>query len=237
MITKNVKNRKLRNDADFMAACEQLLSLLEGSLEHQHYITSFSEIGDSLSQWRAYCKRGGVSIGFSPNALLGAGTIGKLGGVQSFGLEILKVRYISDGSFSKATSDLLEFFDIWLSQADNSEERQNLFENTLGSVVCHYKHDGFSEECEWRLVVSDESPLTDLRCDFRCSASMLIPYKVVRLLGRAIPARSLDQIITEVIIGPGPHMELNQRSIRMYFDQLGLKSIPVRCSSIPYRDW
>jgi len=220
-----------------MAARKQLLSLLEGPLESQHYITSLSEIGDSLSQWRAYCKRGGLSIGFSPNALLGAGVIDKLGGVQRFDLEILKVRYISDGSFSQATNDLLEFFDIWLSEAENPEQRKNLFENTLGSVVCHYKHDGFSEEREWRLVVSDESPLTDLHCDFRCSPSVLIPYKVVRLLGGADSARSLEQIITEVIIGPGPHMQLNQRSIRMYFDQLGLEGIPVRCSSIPYRDW
>ena len=44
---------------------------LSGELGSQTYIFSLSENGDLLSQWRAYCPHGGVSIGFSKRVLEG----------------------------------------------------------------------------------------------------------------------------------------------------------------------
>jgi hypothetical protein len=237
VISKNVKDWKLSGNEDYRSAQKQLLSFIKSPLATQYYIASFSEVGDALSQWRAYCKRGGVSIGFSAESLLKARTEHQLDGtIPGIDLNVCKVRYIGDGRFSEATEDLLEFFSIWQDEAENPEQRTILFENTLSSLVCYYKHIGFEEEREWRLVVSDESHSPDLQYDIRTSSSMLIPYIPVVLLGDA-PQRMLDQIITEVIVGPGPHMELNERAIRMYFALIGMSHIPVLCSSIPYRDW
>jgi hypothetical protein len=36
----------------------------------RYYVISFSEAGNSLSQWRGYCSNGGVSLGFSARQLI-----------------------------------------------------------------------------------------------------------------------------------------------------------------------
>jgi hypothetical protein len=238
VITKNVRDWKIQEDIDYSSARSQLLSFIEEPIATQHFIASFSEVGDSLSQWRAYCKQGGVSLGISPHSLLSADVVNQAGvRIRDVDLNLFKVRYISHESFSEATDGLLEFFSIWLEQAEDDAQRRMLYENVLGSLVCHYKHAGFLEEREWRLVVSEESPSRDLQLDFRPSVSSLIPYVQVRLFGNRAETRSLDQIVTEVIVGPGSHMELNRRAIERYLAQRGMSQIPVRCSSIPYRHW
>jgi Protein of unknown function (DUF2971) len=56
-------------DPEFSAFKEFLLEALEHFKDLNVYITSYSEKGNDLGQWRAYTPRGGVALGFDSNEL------------------------------------------------------------------------------------------------------------------------------------------------------------------------
>jgi hypothetical protein len=66
------------------------------------FVTSFSENGDDLSQWRAYCaSEGGVSLGFSNEALESRWIADPAGGRASWvGGSLMKVRYLDKGNYA-----------------------------------------------------------------------------------------------------------------------------------------
>jgi Protein of unknown function (DUF2971) len=133
-------------------------------VEHGHipaYVISFSERGNTLSQWRAYAPRDGVAIGFYRGALRK---------VQKFALH--RCRYLSQEPQTAAQRRALSrLFDKqvqnWISFA-SSLIRGDLRRHSAGTRVdtthamlvsqamiwaalC-IKHDGFAEEREWRLI-------------------------------------------------------------------------------------
>ena len=52
------------NEKGLLDICQKSIESSVISKEYQ-FISSFSEEGDLLSQWRAYCPKGGVSLGFT----------------------------------------------------------------------------------------------------------------------------------------------------------------------------
>ena len=64
----------------------QLLEKVENSRHRGEFVASFSESGDDLSQWRAYCSAGpGFSIGFHAAALRTQWVSNPNGGEPFFG--------------------------------------------------------------------------------------------------------------------------------------------------------
>ena len=120
------------------------------------YITSFSENGDLLSQWRAYCEYGvGYSIGFSPqNPLFSPG--------RSNPFTLIKCLYkeIDQRRLARA---LVSTFDeqYWSTTPEDQPDIPSKFRawvansqwmHCLAVFISMCKHAGFEAEAEWRLV-------------------------------------------------------------------------------------
>jgi len=188
------------------------------------YVGSFSEEGDSLSQWRAYTQNGiGFSLGFKDNDLASLAT------KQSY--RLAKCLYDEKGQ-SKTIAKLIE----WLESA-NKDIAQSLFWGGLIEVAPLLKHPAFRDEKEWRIIGamsgfssafrSDESP------EFRPGRSMLIPYRRFKLEDDHGYLR-----VREAYMGPTPHVELAHASLAMVGNTKKMgEHVTVQPSKVPYRSW
>jgi hypothetical protein len=193
------------------------------------FVASFSERGDLLSQWRAYCPHGaGFSIGFTYDQLLPA--IKK----ESPNARLVKCVYqldeqvkIVDELISRALShvdkDQLE---------DSSQIISALLMHDVSNLASVFKHPAFEEEKEWRIVVGPfVSAMTDV--SFRPGKSMLVPYCSFSLC-----ANEERLLMQKVNVAPNPHGILSGWSaIDAIFRHNAYSCEGVHQSSIPYRSW
>jgi hypothetical protein len=207
-----------------------------GSENVDLYVASFSDDGDSLSQFRAYGgQTAGFALGFRRDQL--AQAVPK-------GFEIERCIYepkeqcelvnaFIETSLEHAlakTSELGDFTAGIVAEADLSL--------ILRRYALIFKHGKFHEEREWRIIspvlrnpapsylVPEETELA-----FRQGKSMLIPY-------RRVPLKDDKNNfpLHEVVVGPNPNKEQSRRSVQ----SLLTSQDPVpkaRSSDIPYRSW
>ena len=157
---------------------ERLLWLLEIMPRYAVFVTSFSEVGDSLSQWRAYSPGGiGFSIGFNAKAIA-QGRVDLSGDEPLPALvRLARVRYLSEDADSNL-DEILNFAEIlggWVAKSDPPKDLIPSTASTLAVFAPIFKHNAFKEECEWRLILSglpDSMPPKK----FRAGRSMLVPY-------------------------------------------------------------
>lgn len=191
-------------------------------------VASFSEHGDDLSQWRAYSKGVGYSIGFSYDALVEAATAAGW---------ILAPCVYGEHEQKKLMTALLEE-----ALAETERQPRNKFEEAMrykgGNIAFYlnryaaiFKNKHFEAEQEWRLIspqVSSDAP----GFAFREGASTIIPYYELPL--------SLDKNgaikLKEIYVGPSPSADLARRAVRSLLLSKQLK-IDVHLSEIPYRHW
>jgi len=185
--------------------------------DFQMYITCFCEEGDLLSQWRAYGKKQGYSLGFDSNLLKGLSDV-----------EIFPVQY--------GITNPQEYFRQELQAARQksahpgvSEWHQSLW---ILPRFARAKNPSFAEEREWRLIVqldhykrisSDEM---NLNIKFRTSPLGPISYVI-----NSFP----KDCLREIIIGPGPNSRICEQSVRSLLDFYKFGKVNVRVSKIPYR--
>ncbi len=145
------------------------------------YVVCFCTESDLLSQWRAYAaSRPGYAVGFDSHALQRSGSVQRLRPVtydeadqKSLVREALA--FYADGLERFDHGSHVRDFAVTAALDDTA---QVLFE----CVFC-FKHPGFAEEKEWRLV---HTPLQDQHTPlFRTGRAGLIPYVELRPYGAA----------------------------------------------------
>ena len=191
-------------------------------------VCSFSEVRDSLSQWRAYGDgMSGFAIGFSGESLAEVVT------QQQFYLVPCLYAQIEQEALVRALVD--ELLQENLERDMGGKERflppgGNLWPylNRYGPIL---KDATFSEEKEWRIITRPLMCTFD-RFDYRQGKSMLIPYYRLPLAD----AQGRLQI-EEVVIGPTPHVEQSQHSLVSFLISQGLLQVSVSDSAVPYRSW
>jgi hypothetical protein len=205
------------------------------------FVASFSELGDSLSQWRAYSSGGiGFSIGFDPSALRIQSVTNALSGkpVSVMG-RLARVRYVradddpSIDSVIAAIDQHASFMDDNLIKnlpGPEKPSRGDLFRAVASTMAPVFKNEAFSEEHEWRLILS-KSPRPMPLKQFRAGKSMLIPYV------EAEPTGEGSYFINEVVVGPTPHPALSKKAVESLFKSIGQPQVVVRESMAPYRHW
>lgn len=197
-------------------------------------VCSFSEQGDSLSQWRAYGgAASGFAIGFSGTSLRKISD-DQQGWLAPVVYDEVKQRIL----VRKLLDDVLEENRKVL---DNQEPRPT--GGNLGAYLSRYapilKHKSFQEEREWRIITR---PLlcTGDRFGYRPGASMLIPYYRLPLADQKWLG------IREIIIGPTPHADQSHNSVgglllkndcRTYGILPDDDFVAIRSSEVPYRSW
>jgi len=215
--------RRRRNEAG-----RRLIEFTKAALKEfqgwQTFVTSFSEDGDLLSQWRGYCPPGqGLSLGFPVEMLR------ERAAAQSF--EFAPCIY--DPSEQRAMAvDMIEKRLDRQGDEDPTEADGLGLAFALHELAARLKHPAFSEEKEWRLV-SKPHVVAIPGLEFREGRSFIVPYRQFAL------AASADRLVTlgDITIGPTPHPRLAQQSVLAIIRKQFITTGPVRISKAPYRVW
>jgi hypothetical protein len=191
-------------------------------------VASFSEVRDSLSQWRAYGHGAGFCIGFRNDQLSEI--------VKANKLYLARCVYDLAHQESLVQALIEEVRDENLKRRDSGDESVRLppggnllaYLRRYGPIL---KHSSFAEEREWRIITMPQANVNQ-RFHFREGPSMLIPfYKLpLALEGGDLP-------IEEVVVGPAPHPERSMASVRNFLVSRGLRVVKVTVSEVPYRNW
>lgn len=209
---------------------ERINSRLESIEEANIFVCSFSEDGNLLSQWRAYCPNAnGFSIGFEYSQLQGPMDR------QSF--KLVKCIYdyaIHTQIIRQLILKSIETFHTkakLLNENSGAEDAAKEFVSKFFQISPMLKDSSFSEEKEWRLI-SDPIPVNNPQVRFREGKSMIIPYFEFKLV-----KEDEHLSIRRIFIGPTPHNNLSNGSVRDLLFANGVKSWEIRLSRIPYRGW
>lgn len=204
------------------------------------FVSCFCEDKDLLSQWRGYgAGIGGYSIGFKRRDLLVVSADRSLG---PYGAE--RVDYDEGSLRDELRSNLRDAVHRYGETLDGAdlETRLRAWQTLMGGYFSEigfnalaHKSPGFAEEREWRIVVRarrrDALEANLLR--FRPGAVGLIPYLELDVRG----ADGARPLIGEIVVGPTPHAELAERSLRLLLSSLGFggDDVVVSHSQIPLR--
>lgn len=192
------------------------------------YVTCFSEVEDSLSQWRGYCPPGfGYSIGFDGARLR------KVAQPQGFRLEKCIYDYQEQKRAAEAWSH--RTLNRLLPSAANVNDiadyvRSNCppFLEDFVAFAPFQKDASFKAEIEWRLVAL--VPSNDPRLRLRPARTMLVRYLPIKL-----HLNPNEPLVWNVQVGPTPHPKLAGDAVCHYFNKVHIQN-GVGRSHIPYRD-
>lgn len=217
-------NALIANDKitdEFWGHIDRMLEYL--SDKKLSYVCSFSEEPDLLSQWRAYCpSNSGYSLGFSRKDLI------ELAKKQDFRLE--QCVYDRAVQLEKLTI-LFEKYLGELSGRDELEESLNIaakFGRDMIELAPLFKNPSFKEEKEWRLV---SSLIVDTEVKFREGISTIVPFIEFDLACNDVLC------LKELVIGPTPHPDLSESSIKKLMVEKLDSMLNIVKSDIPYRTW
>ena len=212
------------------------------------YITSFCKTNDEkvkehglLSQWRGYGQRGGYAIVFETSGLM---QLLKKESEKNWGVLLAgDVIYSSDDpknihkEFEEGERVIQNFY---LNQ--NDPESQENIDFAIMQCACRYKHWGFEEEKEVRIVAiphnkrthdyaNEEDGITKQQLEFFIRSGTPVPY-VALFDGITLPPKKCLPI-KRIIVGPHPNKNERVRAVEILLDQYGIKA-KVSPSEIPY---
>jgi len=213
--------------------------------ETEAYIVSFcDDEGDRLSQWRAYGRGDGYALGFDRNELE------KLK-EKEFRINWLDSIYIDSVCYGDSEEmpealkgDLQDCIELLKARYIGTAIDENVTDDALNEMfkpfikcLSRFKHKGFSEEKEIRLIsflpnLTGDSRERDGRLEkvikFRASQKTLVPYMEL-FEGRDILP------IKKIRVGPSPYVEMKKHSIQILLKKKGIDPDIVTISQIPYR--
>jgi len=219
----NNEKKKHGNKADHFF--DKVLKEIHGIEKLNVHIVSFTANGDLLSQWRAYCPKGGVSIGFRYNDLK---TLAKRNN-----FEVRKCIY--DETIKREI--LQEVIDIHLEFLEEGEPIQNLtkgFIAILAKVAPCFKNQAFEEEQEWRLI-SDLVSVKNKNIGIRATADTMFPYYRFDLNGLEDIKSKRNLSFDRYVIGPSAHSNLSSDAFGYFLNKYDLHLDVIVNSNIPYR--
>lgn len=193
------------------------------------YIACLSFHGDDLSQWRAYGRQRGFSIGFDTAQLRSLCIQAPEFGKPTF-------RYVAYDDAQQANTVTITFNTVVnaLPTTPTGDQMQGAaidFVNAALILAPALKHSAFSGEREIRLHVYRLAATIDgLR--FRSGAMGIVPYIEIDLKD---PGTNEMTLIHEVIIGPQANGPESQRAVKQLLACHSLKDVEVRLSKIPLR--
>jgi hypothetical protein len=232
LVASALDRRRSIRSSPFMSALHQVLgAALETASRTELYVSSLSEQGDQLSQWRGYCPTGnGYAIGVTPITLIPPDS-----DQTRFLVACIYDKSEHEKLVDTMIDDVLTFADTFWTGPDTSDrtlrESFKLFQRVASLLGPALKDPTFSEEAEWRLV-SVASSFPPAHPSFRPGRSTLIPY-FAHPLGDDDGVPLLD----EIVVGPTPYPDLAKHSVEGLLRRHGISRPSVRTSTIPFRDW
>lgn len=214
------------------------------------YVCSFSNAEDDVSQWRAYCPRGGYAIGF-PMERLRALTKAK---TSDFNLRRCEYRRDRQKAIMKAMVDEAlrqepdAYTKVLAGKGDETAKSaircalSNTLHWRLAEKSPTIKSTAFKSEREWRAISKPRSDNYKATRKFRVRNGLTIPYLELSLDDAELwrDARAF--------VGPCAHPKEAREFVRMLLtselqERDGKKPLPTACagrimvSGVPYRYW
>lgn len=233
-----VRQRRLRESssptAEFRSQFASLLGELPIIFERFSkipiYVVCFSEDGDSLDQWRAYCPSGpGFSIGFNSEQTIVTSTIKQhcfiAPCIYDPARQMKLVDALCGNLMMIALNPPPENVKRTKSSKSKFEDRTSFDYVFLASV---FKNPSFKSEKEWR-VVTRALPDKHRQLAFREGRHVPIPHYVFEL---SSPNKRPD---VDIIVGPNSQMSLAIDSVNMLLRNQGWVG-SARPSAVPLRD-
>lgn len=209
--------------------------LMKFSEEVPVFISSFSEKGDVLSQWRGYCpSSNGFSVGFNfiklKKQLVGKGCILRKCIYDKDEQNKIVDRFLQEELESKlaGVSELLTNTESLIKEMDKIGEFVKKILKRLLLVLPILKNEAFEEEQEWRLIGYFPE---DKEIKFREGKTVLIPYREINLVND-----SGELPLASITIGPTPNKLESHKSLNIFLKTKQLDDLGLSVSSIPYRE-
>lgn len=253
-LTKRTNNASSQVDRDRLQLLHESLDMLDTHAQPETCVCCFSEVDDSLSQWRSYGGgKAGFSVGFSREWFAEV--------KETLGISLHRCIYNEEAQEALIQKTIDEFFaaskgagpEYWdppsshlykvrpRGDIDAVGEPFPLFRNAghdfanrLARIAPLIKDKSFEEEKEWRLVAQNVSP-QDL--EYRPGESMIIPYYTI-----PIGDESKFDSIGQITVGPTPHPQLSLTSAMsliataMTLNGSG-SGVAFKVTDIPFRSW
>lgn len=213
----------------------RMLERVQSGLAHEEhrdvypYLVSFSASEDSLSQWRAYGASGsGFAIGYNVATLQRSGRLFRCVYDASVLTEQLRCNYRSDivPLLEECLRGRVNFPPDYLVPGQVNEGLLTYFR----SMAASYKHAGYRDENEWRLVVN----ATKSERRYRTSPLRgIVPYRELPILQPDSGPREPVQ----VIIGPTQEPKSGYAAAAFVLEDAGYVNVDsvLQHSKIPYR--
>jgi hypothetical protein len=200
------------------------------------FVLSFSEMGDQLSQWRAYCPGGnGYALGFKLSNVLFASA-------QQHHFNLVRCEY-DPREQKKLCHYLVQSFrdgmitrqSWWPSDKDVPSRVRAFFARyqwnlALALVMSALKHRGFEEEREWRLV-SQYPDEALYGVAFRPGRFGVTPYFELPLTLKEDDRRQID----EIVIGPTPNRPASRAALDVLLLRCDIAVSRIKVSQTPLR--
>jgi hypothetical protein len=195
-------------------------------------VACFSEKPDDLGQWRGYAGKSGVAIAFRYRDLHFS--------AQSQGFRILRCIYDNETKQRFVDHTLDDAVASYVGPPGPSAEATIAMAQTLiwniDALAPAFKHSGFSEEREWRLV-SAPRPMNHERMGYRSTAESLIPYFKFDLRSKlpGLNPTKENLGIGQIIIGPSRYQQANSDSVGGMLLRNRIDIVTIINSQVPYR--
>jgi hypothetical protein len=243
VLKRLIERKDSARSTEESAYLSEIIDLAHTRRTPNDFVASFSQEGDDLSQWRAYCPgEAGLSIGFSSGALRSQWISDPADGEPSFvGGQLLKVSYLNENDASKIDLAIDDSLHIGTQLHGSTGfsgpiSREQAALAWFALIAPSYKNSAYSSEQEWRMVLGKpHKPMPGQR--FRAGKSTVIPYVEVEL-GRGTDRKLSDEyMIRKVLVGPTPNPGLSVEALQSLFLSKGHPEVLVEKSAIPYRHW
>lgn len=198
---------------------------------HRVCVASFSELGDSLSQWRAY---GSIAIGFEPRDV----------SLHAYGANLSPVEYRRDRQRAFVELHIHHTVEAFLVDLHSSrlvkipDVYQKL--DRLVEMIAFFKDPAFAAEQEYRLAFIEHPELmpslgfNSTAKRFRVARERIIPYVLSNELQPVLASGERPLMPREIVLGPGADPTL-ERGIRELLLENDMKEVEVKRSGVPYR--
>lgn len=224
------------------------------SSNHRVFVCCFTELRDSLSQWRTYGDNGsGYTIGFDPEDMTTNEAIFFRTGVSAPVLG--KVTYddsllsmLVTSIFNYLVTESKSYFRKLTSSVSDHQLLLNLllsqFAGVFGAILLQicpfFKHESYSEEREWRLLYYFDQELVDNFSVKGQSVNLLqVLYRPV--LGVPAPyvllpvSKPQSNSIREIGIGPNLDFSLAETSLVYFVSDTFQNNVSLYNSALSYR--
>jgi hypothetical protein len=209
---------------------ETMRSVLDGVIATDTFIVSLTEERNQLSQWRAYCKGGGVSIGFNVDSLTRL--------MEHLGFMLAQCSYDSGFNRRSLRTHIDKTLRLQGSGGKLDDPLATYWRNQLALAAVHMKHPGFAEEREWRLVSNTNPKVRASRVtEYRIANGFLTPFMRLPLnVTYTHPAYDSNwpEVIASVTIGPTANESLAKAAVQGFLTSKGVNMEPLLCG-IPLR--